>query len=258
MEELFSVDQADALLSGSAGNDLGVNLLGVLGPAAQPAGVSATGVASVAATMAGAASGLHVPLWFALNKVLMTKIAAVAFASTTVTSGAAATGNLPAPVQEFVADTVQNVGINIPNPADDPPISGSSPASSTSTSVGTTSSSSTSTTTQTSTTTSTSTTRPNATTTSACIPVDITSATMTAHTISEAEGVTYSVTAYVSGNATTVRAQWSFSAATLSVSSAGVYSASGGGDGPHPDYPNATITADGCGYDSLTITITRT
>ena len=44
-------------------------------------------------------------------------VGAVAFA--TVGAGAAATGTLPDPVQSFVAETVEHVGIHIPNPHDE-------------------------------------------------------------------------------------------------------------------------------------------
>jgi hypothetical protein len=79
----------------------------------QAAGIAAAAAAAAAATTAGIGAGAVVA-----GGVAAKVIAAVVITATLATGIAAATGTLPDPLQSWVADLVDGIGIQLPRPED--------------------------------------------------------------------------------------------------------------------------------------------
>ncbi len=156
MTDDLSPEAADALLAGAdPSSPLGQALARIAGLGAGPV-PDVTGVVAQMSATAGAGSGwvayawLFRPRGFVLAKVLV----ATAATATVVTGGLAATGNLPAGLQDVVADAGDAVGIDLPggdeaSAPDAPPSSGIGTASTTTSTTSTTTSTTSTTTTTT-------------------------------------------------------------------------------------------------------------
>jgi len=145
MTDDLSPEAADAFLAGSdPAAPLGKALARIAGLAGGPV-PEVTGVVAQMSAAASAGSGWFAYAWllrprgFVLAKLLI----ATAATATVATGGLAATGNLPAGLQEVAANAADGIGINLPggdeaSAPDAPPSSGVATTSTTSSTTSTT------------------------------------------------------------------------------------------------------------------------